>query len=621
MTAIHCLVIYDSETRKISRYFLDTIEKGITHLQAALDSGMILCGHNIIKFDIPAIQKLYPDFHYSKEQVFDTLVASRLIYSDLNEVDMGWMKKHPDFPKRLFGSHSLEAWGYRLGNFKGEYKDWFKQQAGKDYREGDEWKQFSQEMLDYCVQDVNVTVSLYRKLTGRKFPEHKLVNGKWKKTGENPVSEEALKLEHEVAFLMAQQERNGFCFNEAAAGELYAKLSQKRIELESQCKELFKPWKVRLPDFIPKRDNKTLGYKKGVPVKKYKLVEFNPNSRDHIANRLQTLYGWKPEELTEGGKPKVDETILAKLKYPPCSIIAEYLLIQKRIAQLAEGNQAWLRCVRSGKIHGSVNTNGAVTGRATHSYPNISQVPANGSPYGLECRSLFTVPDGWTLLGCDASGLELRCLAHFMSRWDHGKYAHIVANGRKEEGTDVHTMNQKAAGLPTRDNAKTFIYGFLYGAGDPKIGQIVHGTALDGKRLRERFLKSLPALRYLSDSVKLAAKRGYIIGLDKRHVHVRSSHAALNTLLQSAGALICKKWLVLMEEHLQAVGLRHGWEGDYCFCAWSHDECQVACKNRETAEKVGAVALECIVKAGEYFNFKCPLEGEAKYGNNWADTH
>ena len=582
---------------------------------------MSICGHNIIKFDLPAIQKLFPDFHYRKEQVFDTLVASRLIYSDLNDVDMGLMKKNPEFPKRLFGSHSLEAWGHRLGDFKGEYKDWFKQQAGESYKDGDEWRTFSHEMLDYCVQDVHVTTSLYRRLVGRKFPEHRLVGGKWKKVGEAPVSQEALRLEHEVAFLMAQQERNGFCFNETAAGDLYAKLSQKRIELEARCKELFKPWKVRLPDFIPKRDNKTLGYKKGIPVKKYKLVEFNPNSRDHIADRLQVLYGWKPTEFTDGGKPKVDETILAKLEYLPCKIIAEYLLVQKRIAQLAEGNQAWLRCVRDGKIHGSVNTNGAVTGRATHSYPNISQVPANKAPYGVDCRSLFTVPDGWTLLGCDASNLELRCLAHFMSRWDHGKYAHIVASGKTKDGTDVHTMNQKMAGLPTRDNAKTFIFGFVYGAGDPKIGQIVHGTAQDGKRLRERFLKSLPALRYLSDSVRLAAKRGYIIGLDKRHVHVRSSHSALNTLLQSAGALICKKWLVLLEERLQSLGLRHGWDGDYCFCAWSHDECQVACRSREIAEVVGEAALDCIVKAGEHFRFKCSLSGEAKYGTNWAETH
>ena len=208
-----------------------------------------------------------------------------------------------------------------------------------------------------------------------------------------------------------------------------------------------------------------------------------------------------------------------------------------------------------------------------------------------------------------------------MYRYDKGAYGHIVVNGKKEEGTDIHTMNQKAAGLPTRDNAKTFIYGFLYGAGDGKIGEIVHGTSADGKKLREKFLKSLPALKYLSDAVKFAAKRGYLIGLDGRHMTVRSEHAALNTLLQSAGALVCKKWLVLLEDSLQEQGLKHGWDGDYCFCAWSHDECQIACRSEEIAKQVGQTALECIRKAGDYFHFKCPLDGEAKYGHNWAETH
>lgn len=525
------------------------------------------------------------------------------------------MLKKQKLPSKLFGSQRLEAWGHRLGNFKGDYADWYKKQAGKAYQTGDEWKEFCQEMLDYCVQDVEVTSALLAKLRSRKFPVHERIGDRWKKVGETLIPEEALRLEHDIAFLMAQQERNGFCFNEAAAASLYAQLSQKRLELENQCKELFPPWKVQLPDFIPKRDNKTRGYKAGVPVRKFKTIEFNPSSRDHIADRLQVLYGWKPEEFTDGGKPKIDETILGKLKYPPCRILSEYLMVQKRISQLAEGKQAWLKCTRNGKIHGSVNTNGAVTGRATHAYPNISQVPSGGSPYGHECRSLFTVPDGWTLLGCDVSSLELRCLAHYSYRWDRGQY------GNKVTTRDIHSEHQKAAGLPDRNIAKTFIYGFLYGAGDPKIGQIVHGTALDGKRLRERFLKAIPSLKKLVDSVKFAARRGYLIGLDGRHVKVRSAHAALNTLLQSAGALICKRWLVLMEKTLKEKGYRHGWDGDYCFCAWSHDECQVACRNEQIAKEIGEIAIACIEKAGASFNFKCPLTGEAKIGKTWAETH
>jgi DNA polymerase I-like protein with 3'-5' exonuclease and polymerase domains len=290
-------------------------------------------------------------------------------------------------------------------------------------------------------------------------------------------------------------------------------------------------------------------------------------------------------------------------------------MIQKRIGQLAEGDQAWLKLVRKGKIHGSVNTNGAVTGRATHAYPNISQVPSSNSPYGLEFRELFTVPAGWTLVGADASGLELRCLAHFMAKWDGGQYGEVLLTG------DIHTMNQEAAGLETRPQAKTFIYAFLYGAGDAKIGSIVGGGPAEGKKLKTRFLAKTPALKRLKDAVGDAAKRGHLIGLDGRILHVRSQHAALNTLLQSAGAIICKKWLVILEERLQIQGFKHGWDGDYAFCAWSHDEVQIACRTPEIATVIAWFATKAVEQAGAHFNFRCPLAGEAKVGSHWGETH
>lgn len=579
VTKIHCLVIKDTETGEVIPWTGSQISAGVHYLQHC---GLTLVGHNIIKYDLQVIQKLYPWFTYDKSKVFDTLVGTRLIYSNVKDIDSGLLKKGK-LPPKLFGSHSLEAWGHRLGNYKGDYS------GG--------WEVFSQEMLDYCVQDVEVTANLYQKLMDKQY------------------SPEAIQLEHQVAFLMAQQERNGFHFDEAKAGILYGKLAQRRAELERECAALFEPWEVRLPDLIPKRDNKTRGYIAGVPVPKYKTVVFNPGSRDHIANRLKTLYGWEPQDFTEGGKPQVDEVILGNLKYPPCKLLTEFLLVQKRISQLAEGDQAWLKLVKKGKIHGSVNPNGAVTGRATHAYPNISQVPSGNSPYGHECRELFTVPPGWTLVGADASGLELRCLAHYMAKWDGGKYGEVLLTG------DIHTENQKAAGLATRPQAKTFIYAFLYGGGDGKIGSIVGGTADHGKRLKQKFLRSLPALGRLVDGVKQAAKRGHLIGLDGRLVHVRSSHSALNTLLQSAGALVCKKWLVLLEDSLKSLGLKHGWDGDYAFCAWSHDEAQIACRNPEIAEVVAKTATDCVRLAGEHFNFRCPLAGESKVGSTWADTH
>jgi DNA polymerase-1 len=584
VSKIHCLIIKDTETGEVFTYTKDNIEEGLGHLQVGMGdlySGPI-AGHNIIKYDLPVIQKLYPWFTIEPTKVFDTLVATRLIYTNVKDTDNVLLKQEK-LPGKLFGSHSLAAWGHRLGNYKG------------DYTGG--WETFSQEMLDYCVQDVEVTHSLYEKILNENY------------------AQQALELEHKVAWLMAKQERNGFCFDMEKAAALLARLVQRRGELERELKEYFGSWEVQLPDFVPARDNKTLGYKKGVPVKKLKVVEFNPSSRDHIADRLTTLYGWKPSDFTEGGKPMVDEVVLGNLSYPPCKQLTEYLLVQKRISQLHEGGQAWMKCEKQGKIHGSVNPNGAVTGRATHSYPNVSQVPSSGSPYGKDCRELFTVPHGWSLVGADASGLELRCLAHFMAKWDGGKYGEVLLGG------DIHTENQKAAGLDTRPQAKTFIYAFLYGAGDAKIGTIVGGDASAGRKLKQKFLRSLPALGRLVEAVQGAAKRGFLVGLDGRRIFVRSSHAALNTLLQGAGAIICKQWLVILEDELQASGLKHGWDGDYAFCAWSHDECQIACRTPEIASRVSKLATDCVVKAGEHFSFRCPTAGESKVGKTWAQTH
>ena len=593
VTVVHCIAAKDIDTGTVYTFYGPTIEEGVRFLQSA-DT---LIFHNGISYDIPVLNKLYPWFSVEPSKVLDTLVLGRLIYTNVKDIDMGLLKKQK-LPSRLFGSHSLEAYGYRLGLMKGEYADEFKQKMGDAYKHGMEWLEFSQEMLDYNVQDVVVTEALYEKLHSKNYAEM------------------AIQLEHEIQWLMAQQVRNGFHFNEGKAAVLYSTLSQRRADLERELKDFFGSWEVKLPDFIPKRDNKTRGYKAGVPVPRSKSVEFNPSSRDHIADRLQTLYGWKPEKFTDGGKPMVDESILSGLDYPPCKLLTEYLLVAKRIAQLAEGDQAWLKLVKKGRIHGSINPNGAVTGRATHAYPNIAQVPSSSSPYGHECRELFEIPEGWSaLVGADASGLELRCLAHFMAKWDGGAYGDVLLNG------DIHTENQKAAGLPTRNNAKTFIYAFLYGAGDAKIGSIVGGTDADGKKLKKKFLKSLPALGKLVEAVKESAKKGYLKGLDGRHLHVRSTHAALNTLLQSAGALVCKKWLVILEEELKARGLKHGWDGDYAFCGWIHDEVQIACRTPDVAQLVAELAPACVTKAGEFFNFRCPLAGEAKVGKNWSSTH
>lgn len=577
ITRIHTMTIYDYTTDKYTRYDREDVVKGIRRLNEADE----VIGHNIINFDNPVIKKLFP--WYEPKRVIDTLVWSRLVFPDIADTDMSLVKRRI-LPSRLVGSHSLQAWGYRLGELKG------------DFHETTDWREWSQEMSDYCEQDVRVTKLLHDTLV---------------KVG---VSQEALELEHRVAHIIKRQMDYGFMFNEEEGQRLYLRLLEDRERLKETLVGIFGSWyEPNGPPRVPKRDNLKRGIRKGCPYQNIKLVEFNPNSRVHIAKGLMGKYGWKPTVLTPGGQPQINEEILSKLPYPEAELLNEYLMIQKRISQLAEGHSAWLKMVRpDGRIYGSVITNGAVTGRMTHNSPNLAQVPAVDVPYGKECRSLFTVPDDKVLVGADASGLELRCLAHYMARFDNGAYARELLEG------DIHTANQKAAGLPTRDNAKTFIYAFLYGAGDEKIGSIINGTKADGRRLKQKFLKATPAIAELKAQVEhVAKKRKYLIGLDGRHLKIRSLHSALNTLLQSAGAVIMKKALVILDDNLQ----QHLTPGeDYEFVANIHDEWQIECKP-EYAEFVGKSAVEAIKLAGIHFNFRCPLDGEYKIGKTWAETH
>lgn len=567
---IHCIVCMDADTKDVYKFEPSKVEQGIRFLMEAEQ----VIGHNVIGFDLALIKKLYPWFHIPRERVVDTLILSRLLYADLSDSD----RSRGVLEGKLIGSHSLKAWGQRLDFPKDEYD------SG--------WENYSEEMLAYNIRDVEVTDRLHTLLIGSPA-----------------YSERASVLEHKVAHIVAQQEQVGFAFDVEAAFKLTALLMQERQALESKLKDTFQPWTIST-EFIPKANNKPRGYVKGVPTFKHKTIVFNPNSRHHIADRLKVLHDWKPTEFTPDGKPKVDEKILSQLPWPEAKLLTEYLMIQKRLGMLAEGDNAWIKMERDGRIHGEIITNGAVTGRATHRNPNIAQVPAVGAPYGQECRSLFTASSSYKLVGIDVSGLELRCLAHFMARYDEGKYGREVVEG------DVHTANQQAAGLDTRNQAKTFIYAFLYGAGPEKIGSIVGKGRNAGAALKKRFLSKTPALAQLIDAVGRAGSRGYLVGLDGRRLHVRSSHAALNTLLQSAGALICKQWMVEVDEMITHMG----WNGLVRQVAWVHDECQFEVIP-DLAEEFGKAAVECISRAGTFFNFQVPLTGEYKIGNNWAETH
>jgi hypothetical protein len=595
LNTVHCQSIYDPTTPKMITYHGAGIKNGLMELAKAER----IVGHNVIGFDLPALSKMY-SFHPPLVKVLDTMVMARCIVPDVRNDD--FLRKN--FDKSLVGSHSLKAWGLRLNNL-----------TKLTYGEEDgAFDSYNEEMRKYCERDTIVTQILF----------DYLMMG-------NP-SGEMLAIEHWFAFLMRLQEKKGFAFDIEKAEKLELKLASKRAELLDRLQKEFPskteemktpsgwevegytaPTKAKLKLILKDAGLKQTLVKDAVQLApKTKTIMFNPGSRKQIAERFLDLGFDLPKE-SDATTPKVDEGVLRSIDHPFAEVLCDYLLVTKRLGQLAEGNQAWLKLQKNGRIHGRVNTNGAVTGRCTHQNPNVAQVPACRAEYGEECRDLFKAGDGYKLVGCDAAGLELRMLAHYLAFYDGGEYAKTVIEG------DIHTLNQKAAGLETRDQAKTFIYAFLYGAGDAKIGEIVGGSAKEGQMLKRKFLSNLPALKRLQADVQQKVQRSNkLTGLDGRILPVRSPHAALNMLLQSAGAVCMKVALIQLFHRMNKLKWQHGRE--YSFVANVHDEFQAEVQ----PDKVGAfsdLAVESIRMAGRELKLNVMLDGEAKVGETWAQTH
>ena len=451
------------------------------------------------------------------------------------------------------GGHSLASWGERLKFPKGDFHT---------------FDMYTPEMLEYCRQDVRLTHKVAKELEeeGKKF------------------SSKSYDLELKVRAIVDQQEKNGFSFNLREAMSFLATLEEEQHDLENQAQEMFKPREVQL---------KT----------KVKYIPFNIASRKQIAERLEEL-GWKPKKKTDKGNVIVSEEILDTINMKEAKMFSRYFLLQKRTGLI----KAWIEaCQDDDKVRGRVMTLRTITGRMAHNSPNMAQVPAVYSPYGKECRSLWTVsnPDTHVLIGTDASGLELRCLAHYMNDAD---FTNEVLNG------DVHTANMKAAGLTDRDQAKTFIYAFLYGAGPAKIGKVVGGSAKAGQQLITKFLTNMPKLKELRENVVEASQVGTIEALDGRLLHIRADYASLNTLLQGAGAIICKQWLVHITERIHKSGV------DAKLVASIHDEYQFEVAKKD-ANKFGQITKDAMKETEKTLNVKCPLDCDFKIGTTWMETH
>lgn len=601
-----------------------------------------IIGHNIYNFDLKVIEKLYNWKPHKLQKITDTFLLAQIVFPDIDHED------HKDshggggkvFTAKEKGSHSLKAWGQRIKCYKGEYTLGF--------------EIYNDEMGRYCIQDTYTTKALL------KFLETKLPE----KLCEGAIT---LEIENELAPILARLQTKGVLFDVHKAEELYTKLQADLINLKWQLQEVFKPKYVSLGEFTPKRDDKKRGYVAGATFTKIELQEFNPTSRQQISERLISELGWKPEEFTETGKAKMDEAIIENLPYPQLKPLKEYLQTKLLIGKIKTAKGSWLNKVQEdGRIHGGIMQNGAITGRCSHYSPNMN-IPSEKKLYGKECRELFIVPEGKVMVGCDADALEMRVIAGYLNKLDGGKMVQSVLHGSKEDGTDPHTINMHAYGVDNRDLAKTLYYSDVYGSKNAKKGATLLDYGVDlseyvpdfekkvkeminwinkkneedrekgkevterteqywrcwvaGKHLMELYGEQCPELNLLKEKIaKIFDKNGYIKALDGRKLYSRSKHGQLNTLCQSAGAIIMKKAMVIADNDLQAAGLIPG--QDYEFILFIHDEFELeVTDDKIIVDKCKEILQNSIKKAGEFFNFPCEMKGNSKAGKNWAAVH
>lgn len=598
---------------------------------ATMDTADKLIAHYGLGYDFPALNKLY-EYKVPLEKQVDTVVIARVKFPNIKELDSKFnanrLKNKLPLMGEEFGKHTIAAWGIRLGR-------------PKLHTDIEDWSVWTADMQERCVGDVDTAVRL------------------WNYLKPDVMSQAAIDLEHRIQRLCHMITAAGWPFNEPEAHVLHARLVAEKAELEKELKAQFGTWEIRTP-FTPKVNNKARGYVKGVTIDKVEVVEFNPNSRQHIEKCLRVL-GWEPTEFTEGGQAQLNEEVIESLPalFPQAAGLSRYMMIGKRLGQLADGDKAWLKHVKLGKIHAEYNPMGTITSRASHFNPNIGQVPAASAEFGHECRALFYVPEDWGIqLGADMSGLEGRCFAHYLARYDEGAYGRVLlggdphwavvlavglASGERNKENQLHTIVRETG-------AKRLFYAMLYGCGDEKAGRII----LDACRLArktnpewgdvyarffgevdapdKKLLKSvggkakydvvqgIDGFDALKRTISRLCESGYLPGLDGRRIPVRAEFSALNTLLQSAGAILCKQWLCDTYDLLIGAGFRWGWDGDFVLLGWIHDEQQLAVREN-IKDEVGELITKAARSAGDPFKFRIALDSEYTVGNDWSATH
>ena len=643
---IWCLCAADLDSDQEWSFGPDEIEDGLALLNTADE----LWGHNIIEFDLPALEqvnKWTPWGTLDPDKIRDTLTLCKFCFSDQGDKDAEDKRPHV---KSLAGKHALKAWGIRLGYHKGDFGE-----------QENAWAKFSKEMLTYCIRDVRLNKRL-AKYVAKKLPKRDAVN-----------------LEIQTAIYAARANRRGWPFDEEGGKKLAVTLKEKQDELTAELQKLFpgrteemstpQYWEMTVTGTGATYRKDTKGeletFRKSIGIKpkqcklapgpmKVKVHEFNPGSTKQVAAKLYERYKWTSPELTDKGVelfkkghgkfeelilqfPQIKEDTLKTLSFPEAPKLVEWKMLQKRLSMLSTGPGAWLKLCRNGRMYYRLDTLGTITHRATHTRPNLSQVTGVDKPWGEECRALFHASEGYVQIGIDLSGIEARMLAHFLFPYDRGAFADLVLNG------DFHQHNADNIGLP-RKPTKNVFYGWSYGAGDMKIGKQVVSASDEwksyyntqfkkncrtmppnkaseqayrkiGKIIRGRLEQGIKGLPELIGDVQAAAgKRGYLKPLDGRRIPVRSDHSALNTLLQGSAAVAAKRWLC------------RGWsivdreKLDSHMLIFSHDEIQSDTRPEHKDRHI-EIFLDAIKYTESYYNIKIRLDGEAKVGADWAACH
>jgi DNA polymerase-1 len=640
VTKVHCIEAVDPDTMETLSWGPDAIAQGL----AAMETADLLIAHYGLGYDFGALEKVH-GFIVPPEKQHDTVVTARLMFPNIKEADKALVRSGK-LPGKLSGKHSIEAWGYRLGR-------------PKLHTDIEDWSVWTPEMQERCAGDALTNVDLWKHLKADEY------------------SQDAIVLEHEVQRLLFMMQECGVPFSEKDAAELHVNLLAKRETLEEELIAEYGFWyapcKKRLDahglaeTWTPKRDNPKLGYVAGAPLTKIEKVTFNPRSGQHCVKKLKEL-GWKPTSFTKGGEAELTDEVLESIsaRFPDANKLVTYRLLAKRLGMIADGDAAWLKKVDSeGLIHGRMNPMGTPHSRASHFDPNCGQVPANKKLYGKECRALFgaghkRIQPGeteWVQVGVDCAGLQQRGLGHYLAPMDGGEYGRMVAS------KDIHWVYTQALGLVGEDverdehdelhevmremGGKRHGYSYLFGCFPPKTGSVIRdccttarqkgypelyeryfGKGETNKQVGERVRKvfdeklNLGALqKRLQHNYRLPGPwKGHIRGLDGRMVPCRSEHSLLNFALSSAEAIICKTWLVLCFKELTKRGYRWGWDGDFVFMLWVHDEIQCAAR-KGIEEEVGKIMVECATAAGLKLGFRVPVASKYKIGRTWAECH